>query len=197
MLDLGPDPKSPKKNPMPTNASVDPGTGTGSWFSAALVLIVALGALGIFLIDRSVQVRAERATERVDALRTDISTGTLAETNEQVIALRAAATRLITSDARATLWSVLLRDFQATTTPGVVLKNFSVDEKNSLKIDGESGTFTALADYLATLRAASYARTVELLSSSNTESGNGQSVIQFSILVSVQTDTLRTDGEAQ
>jgi len=197
MLDLGPDPKSPKKNPMPESASVDPGTGTSGWFSAALVLLVSLAALGIFLIDRSVAVKADRATERVDALRAEISTGNLAKTTEQVAALTVAAQRLISSDARATLWSLLLKDFQTTTTPGVVLQTFSVDEKNSLKIDGQSSTFTELADYLATLRSASYAQTVELLSSSNTESDTGESVIQFSILVRAQIETLRTEGGIQ
>lgn len=195
MLDLGIQPRSLVK-PLPAGASIEYHRSSGGWFGAVLIVLVGLATGMVFFADRASAVQLTRLQNSLNQLHQQIATGSLGMTATQARALAVAGSQLVVSAQRAATWSALLKDFQVTTMPGVTLKTFSIDDKNNLRIDGETGSFSELASYLATLRASTHIRAVDLISSSADTASVGNPKLTFSLAIIIKTDLLRTSNSS-
>lgn len=190
MIDVsGAQPTPPVAKSKPELASMDDSAHLQEIMPALLVVIVAVAALVVFFLSQSYAQQATREQNQYASLSAELKTGPLADAATQANQLAGALRVLNQASTNQRIWSKLLQNIQVTIQPGITLSNLSVDQKNSLKLEGIADSYTGVATYLATLRSSPFISQVDLVSAQLADTGNGQ--VNFSLDVQVKSDQLR------
>lgn len=158
-----------------------------------LVVCVGMATLAVFFLTRAENRALDTATTQYTQLQAEVTSGPLKEVANTARHIADAITILDATKMTSVPWSVLLKDLQVTTSPGVTLRSLTLDQEQTLKIEGEAASYDVLAKYLATLRASSALTQAELISANLGQGGN-QPTIHFVTSMRVKTDALSASG---
>lgn len=148
-----------------------------SQIAAGIFLVAIAGfTLGVYFANKSAAQTLTRLDNDYGQLSSEIQSGDLAVTAAKAEAVTNLADIYTSFSKNRILGSLLLKEFQITTSSNVIFKNLSVGESNVVKVEAQTQTYDQVAGYLATLRASSFITRVELLSTSFSASEDGDRV---------------------
>lgn len=162
---------------------------------AILIAVIFLGLTGVFYfvkVTKSSLLKAQNA--KYEDLQTQLKTGDLKDIDKNIVDLQGQIEAFKKARSGQLLWSNLAKELPAVTEKQVQLTNFSVDDKNNVKIDGKTKTYVDLAKLILGVDSSSKFSQVKLTSVAVVDSEEGK-YIHFSLTAFFEPKSIQANAE--
>ena len=193
MLDLSGKKEEPKgsSKPLITQKTIKTGEIEQSVHTLVLIVLILVAVIAagfyVFKVYRSSQLNHQEAV--YDDLLTQLNSKNLAEIDKTAIGLQEGLEALKGALGKQLDYSKILGELQKTTPKNVQLNNFSVSEKDEIKVDGEADDYTAVAETMASFGDSELFSNIVLVSSTTASTNEGK--VSFALTMKLNKNKLK------
>lgn len=144
--------------------------------TAAILILVVLATIIFYVLKVNKSSVFKTQSRQLDELTVQLNTPDLSPIVKNAEIFEKSMTKFSAFLARRVKYSEVLQKLQSLVPKDAKLSNLAIDDKGSVKLDGEAGSFSSLAMFIAALGNSNDFSDAKLISSTQSETTSGKRV---------------------